>query len=63
MKKDSLKPERSRSNVLGQKVLDIEDLWVNYENEETQAKLDKADMILDGIVLETVQRLNGINKC
>ena len=52
MKKDSLKPERSRSNVLGQKVLDIEDLWVNYENEEPQAKLDIADMILDGLVLE-----------
>jgi hypothetical protein len=53
--------EKHLANVLGQEVLDIEDLWINYENEEAQVKLDIADMILDGLVTETVQILNNAN--
>jgi hypothetical protein len=33
---------------------------VDYEYEETQAKLDLADMVLEKLCLETVEMLNSI---
>ena len=35
----------------------MEDMWINYENEETQTKIELADSIFDGLVSEAVSLL------
>lgn len=49
--------EKHLADILGQEVLEMEDLWLNYEVEETQAKLEVADSILDTLVGEVVNIL------
>jgi len=38
-----------------------EEKWIDYENEETQAKLDLADIILEQLIQEIAVDLNGID--
>ena len=49
--------ERHLADILGQEVLEMEDLWLNYEVEETQAKLEVADSIFDILIGEAVNIL------
>lgn len=37
-------------------------LWTDYEYEETQSKLDIADMILEVLADETVREINKIRE-
>jgi hypothetical protein len=39
-----------------------EEKWTDYENEETQAKLDLADMVLEQLVAEIATELNTLNE-
>ncbi|CAG9321417.1 unnamed protein product [Blepharisma stoltei] len=52
--------EEKMSTMLMYDVEDEESDWVEYEDEETQAKLDVADMILESLIDETSQILNLI---
>ena len=52
--------ERQLGIILSQEIIDNEETWINYETEETQVKLDIADMLLDQLVKETSIMLNKI---
>lgn len=41
---------------------DGEQLWLDYEYEETQTKLDLGDMVLENIIMETVDKLREIEE-
>jgi hypothetical protein len=48
--------------VLSSEIEENEMLWTDYEYEETQAKLDVADMILEFLADEAVTELNKIQQ-
>lgn len=52
--------EEKMSSMLMIDVQDEEKSWVDYEDEETQVKLDIADMILERFIDETSTLLNLI---
>jgi hypothetical protein len=45
--------------MLATEVVEGEHLWLNYEFEESQVKIDLSDMILEHLVEETVQFLSS----
>jgi len=49
--------ERRLSNLLIQEVMDNEDIWINYGIEETEVKMDIADLALDQLLTEAVKCL------
>lgn len=49
--------EKRLINLLAQEVVDCEDLWINYEMEESEVKLDIADMVMEHLVTETAELL------
>ncbi|CAG9331265.1 unnamed protein product [Blepharisma stoltei] len=51
--------EERLASMLAEEVLERDEVWVDYEFEETQAKLDLADMILEGLVIETIDILKS----
>ena len=48
--------------VLASEIEENEMLWTDYEYEETQTKLDVADMILEFLAEEAAQTLNKIKE-
>lgn len=48
--------------VLASEIEENEILWTDYEYEETQTKLDIADMILEVLAEEAVQEINKIKE-
>jgi hypothetical protein len=48
--------------VLASEIEENEILWTDYEYEETQAKLDIADMILEVLAEEAVQEISKIKE-
>ena len=52
--------ERQLGIILSQEIIDNEETWINYETEETQVKLDIADMLLEQLVKESSAILNKI---
>jgi len=46
--------------VLAAEIEENEMLWTDYEYEETQSKLDVADMILEVLAEEAAKELNNI---
>lgn len=54
--------EERMSQMLKQEAEENEQLWVDYEYEETQVKIDLADIILDALCMETVGLLGNKNK-
>lgn len=46
--------------VLAAEIEENEQLWTDYEYEETQSKLDVADMILEFLAEEVAKDLNNI---
>ncbi len=59
IKLDQCREERLEA-VLSVEVNESEPNWVNYEQEETQAILDTADMVLEQLVAETLNVVNRI---
>ena len=49
--------EEQLSSMLATEIVTQEPLWVNYEFEEMQVKLDLADMALETLVEETIDML------
>ena len=47
------------ANLLHQEIIEDEHQWLNYEFEETQIRIDLGEMILESLVQETVDFLNG----
>ena len=41
-------------------MIDNEDMWTNYEMEEAEVAIDVADMVLDTLVIESIQNLANI---
>ena len=52
--------EERLARILIQEAEENEILWTDYEYEETQAKLDLADIILNELCFETVSILDSI---
>ena len=52
--------EERLARILIQEADENEPLWVDYEYEETQTKLDVADLILDTLCQETAEILNKV---
>ena len=46
--------ERRLAQMLASEVVESEHQWLNYEFEESQAKIDLSDMILENLVEEVV---------
>lgn len=46
------------ANMLAEEIIEKDEVWVNYEFEETQVKLDIADMILEHLAGETIKILD-----
>ena len=51
--------ERRLAATLANEVVESEHLWLNYEFEDNQVKIDLSDMILEHLVEEAVILLNG----
>ncbi len=49
--------EKQLATLLAQEVIDNEEMWVNYESEETEVGIDLADMALEQLVVEAVNAL------
>jgi len=47
--------EKRLGSLLAQEVIDTEEIWLNYEMEETEVKIDLTDMVLDSLVSEAVK--------
>ena len=54
--------EKKLAILLAQEVIDNDESWTNYEMEEAEAEIDVADMILEHLVVETVDQLIGIER-
>lgn len=54
--------EKKLATLLATEVIESESQWLNYEFEESQVKIDLGDMILEHIVIETVELLNSLKK-
>jgi Domain of unknown function (DUF4378)/IQ calmodulin-binding motif len=54
--------EEQLSSILAVEIVDQEPDWINYEFEETQVKLDLADMTLEYLVEELISILNAYEK-
>lgn len=52
--------EERLANLLSSEINDAEPLWLDYEYEETQVKLDLADMVLQELCFETIREVNRI---
>jgi len=52
--------ERKLISLLAQEVLDTEQNWINYEMEESEVKIDIADMIMENLVCETIHLLQKL---
>lgn len=52
--------EEKLSKMLTQEILDNDNIWVDYEAEEAQVKIDIADMILEQIMVEIEEFLQGL---
>lgn len=52
--------EEQLSSMLAVEIIAQEPIWVNYEFEETQVKLDLADMTLEHLVEEVIRLLQSI---
>lgn len=52
--------EERLASMLAEEVLEKDDVWIDYEFEETQAKLDLADMVLEKLVIETIDIINKL---
>jgi hypothetical protein len=53
--------EERLSKMLTQEILENDQVWVDYEAEEAQVKIDIADMILEQIMAEIEDFLHGLN--
>ena len=40
---------------MAQEVIDNEEMWINYEMEETEVGIDLADMALEHLVVEAIK--------
>lgn len=47
--------EERLANLLSTEINETEPLWLDYEYEETQVKLDVADMILQELCFDTIR--------
>ena len=52
--------EKRLASLLVQDVVDNEEMWINYDSDETEVQLDLADMILEQLVFEAVNGLTSI---
>ena len=50
--------EERLANMLAEEVMMRDEIWVDYDFEETQVVLDLADMVLEHVVQETIEILN-----
>ena len=48
--------EERLANLLSSEINENEPLWLDYEYEETQVKLDLADMVLQDLLFETINQ-------
>lgn len=51
--------EERLAAMLAEDVMEKDEVWVEYEFEETQAKLDLADMVLEQLVVESINILEA----
>jgi hypothetical protein len=49
--------EERLANMLAEEIIEKDGIWVNYEFEETQVKLDLADIILEHLANEIIEVL------
>ena len=49
--------EERLANILAEEIIEKDGIWVNYEFEETQVKLDLADIILEHLANEIIEVL------
>lgn len=54
--------EKALTGLIAQEVIDNEEMWTNYENEEAEVGLDLADDLLDILVTESIQGLYDIEQ-
>ncbi len=54
--------DKRLATLLAQEVIDNEDTWINYEQEEAEVKIDVADMVLEQLVGESVELIKGLEK-
>ncbi|OMJ79095.1 hypothetical protein SteCoe_20954 [Stentor coeruleus] len=54
--------EEQLSSMIAKEIIDQEPSWINYEFEETQIKLDLADMTLEELVEETIKMLKTLTQ-
>ena len=54
--------EERLANLLSVEINETEPLWLDYEYEETQVKLDLADMILQELCFDTIKEWNRLYK-
>ena len=55
-RQDALREEKL-GQILSKELEEADDHWVDYEQEDTQAKLDLADMVLDDMIGELTEFL------
>ncbi|CAG9320622.1 unnamed protein product [Blepharisma stoltei] len=53
--------EERLASMLADDIIEKDNIWVEYEFEEVQVKLDLADMVLEDLVIETVNILDQDN--
>lgn len=51
--------EEKLANILANDILEKDEIWIDYEWEETQVCLDMADMCLESLVSEIFYILNS----
>ena len=49
--------EKKLATLLCREIVDNEPKWLQWEFEETQTKIDIADMVLESLVIETIEFL------
>jgi len=52
--------EERLANLLSTEISEAEPLWLDYEYEETQVKIDIADMVLQELCFETIKATNNL---
>jgi len=55
--------DKRLATLLAQEVIDNEDMWINYEQEETEVKIDLADMVLEHLVGEITDFISKKETC
>ena len=53
--------EKKLANLLATEVMENEEMWLNYDFEESQIKIDLGDIILEHLITESIKIMNLVD--